>query len=106
MTTDSDELRAHDNLNDAFRSGSIFDAAEPELRRHLQTLAMVEARNPGLQYREIIRCLTINHLQMARAIAETRATMRQLNASNARLQWFAAILTAVGLFVGIVQLAG
>lgn len=105
MRTHRDDIRAHDALNEAFATGRVFSEGGDALRAHLVTLSTVEAGSQGLQYREVIRALTINHVQMAHLIERVEVTMTQLNASNAMVQRRMERLTRLGVALAIIQVA-
>ncbi|MBN9690703.1 MAG: hypothetical protein J0M24_10730 [Verrucomicrobia bacterium] len=88
----------------AFETGKVIEAPPEKLAEWLQHLCSASVRNGGVQPREIIRGLTINHIQMARTIQSVEETMRNLNASNDATQKRVVVLTWVALAVGMVQM--
>jgi len=63
------------------------------------------SRNEMVRHREIIRGITINHIQMARTIRKLEDTMRKLNAGNEQTQRLVIRLTWIAIAVGIIQAA-
>ena len=53
--------------------------------------------------REIVRGITINHIQMARTIRHLEETIERLDADNRRTQRLVIILAVVAVVVGIIQ---
>lgn len=82
--------KQHDEVDAAFGDGSILTASEEDLVRHLQTLCTGSITNGNIQYREIIRGITINHIQMAR-------TIDRLNRQNTILTWVVILLAMASM---------
>lgn len=87
----------------AFRNGQVAAASDEQLQRWLQNLSTGHVANEMVRHREIIRGITINHIQMARTIRQIEETMRKLNAGNERTQRLIIRLTWVAVAVGVVQ---
>lgn len=87
----------------AFRMGEVSKATPEQLEQWLNALCNGVVPNETVRHREIIRGLTINHVQMARTIRELEDTMRHLNASNDKTQQLVVRLTWVAVAVGLIQ---
>jgi hypothetical protein len=103
-------VATHKELNEAFDSGSIFSATPQEQERFLRHLGYIVG-NPHIlgdqaQSTNIIRALTINHLQMARTICELESTIKKLNAENGKVSSRVLILTWVCAICGAIQVFG
>ncbi len=98
-----EELKVHSEMDLAFQRGEVLDASEEQLQRWLQNLCTGPVDNEKVRHREIIRALTINHVQMARTIRQLDETMRRLNAANERTQKLLVRLTWVAVVVGIIS---
>jgi len=103
-----DWTKVHCELDTAFDRNGVGCADEATLQRWLQNLCTGNAPNETIRHREIIRGLTINHIQMARTIRELENTMRRLNASNdktqqliVRLTWLAVIVSAAQVIIAL-----
>jgi hypothetical protein len=104
MSTDiSDHIQRSSNLQRSFDSGAIWDTPEETLRDYLKTLNSQPVPNEDVRHREIIRALTINHIQMSRVILSVEETMRRLNSANDATQKLVVRLTWVAVFVGAIQ---
>jgi len=66
----NDWIRVHSEVDRAFENGTVFDASREQLSRWLENLCTGSVPNPDVQHREIIRGITINHIQMTRLIAD------------------------------------
>ena len=95
------ELRA--GLDQAIESGSIVDASPEQLQRWLISLTTGHIPNQMVHPREIIRGITINHIQMARTIRQLEETIERLDADNRRTQRLVITLTYVAVSVGVIQ---
>ena len=88
----------HDKLNVTFESGAVFNAPEDELLEHLKTLCTGNIPNDTIRYRETIRGLTINHIQIRRLID-------RLDHQNQKItKWF-IILAVASLVSSVIQIA-
>src|SRR5437588_12522610 len=85
-------------VDEAFRDGSVFDAPEEQLRYYLRGLSSGHVANDGVRHREVIRGITINHIQMSRVIDRLESTIERLNEENSklslRLLWLTIIAAA------------
>ena len=95
------ELRA--GLDEAIESGSIIDASPDQLQRWLISLTTGRIPNQTVHPREILRGITINHIQMARTIRQLEKTIERLDAGNIRTQRLVIILAVIAIIIGIVQ---
>ena len=77
-----EHIRAHDDLNAAFDSGSVFTDPDEEHKRYLRALGSLNILNEPVRSKSVIRALVINYLQIARTIDELRTTMEKLNREN------------------------
>ena len=99
-----DWLRIHGEADRAFGQGTVCEASEEQLQRYLQNICTGAIPNDTIRHREIVRGITINHIQTARVIKELGATIARLNAQNARTErWIVvlAIASLVATLVGI-----
>jgi len=81
----------------AFRDWTIADASDEKL---LEILRHLCSKGPPS---DLLRGITINHIQMARTIGDLKATMRRLNAANERTQRLLILLAIVAVCVGAIQ---
>ena len=81
----------------AFRDWTIADASDEYL---LEILRHLCSKGPPS---DVLRGITINHIQMARTIGDLKATIRQLNAANERTQRLLILLAIVAVCVGAIQ---
>ncbi len=86
-----------DRLDAAFATGSVFGAGEPELLEYLQTLSTGHIPNDAVRHREIIRGLTINHIQMRRLID-------RLDRQNQRVTFWFIVLAVLALVSALIQI--
>jgi hypothetical protein len=98
-----DWIKVHSEMDTAFQRGEVANADEAQLQRWLQNLCTGNVPNETVRHREIIRGLTINHIQMARTIRDLEGTMQKLNAANDKTQQLVVKLTRVAVVVGIIQ---
>ena len=98
-----EEIRRNSELQRAFNSGAVWDAPDEVLREYLKTLNTEGVPNEMVRHREIIRALTITHIQMARVIKALEDTMQRLNTASDRTQQLVVRLTWVAVFVGAIQ---
>lgn len=101
MADDSDKIRSETSR--AFASGTIFTASDEELARYLRGICTGAIPNDYIRHAEIVRGITINHIQMSRVIRELETTMQRLSAANDKTQTRITILTVVAVIVGVVQ---
>lgn len=87
-------IAAHSKVDQAFETGSVAQASDSELMAYLTTLCTGNVPNPSVQHREIIRGITINHLQTARVIA-------RLNRQNTILTWVVIVLAVASIIATI-----
>ena len=80
----------------AFRQNTVWTASDEKLVEYLQTLSTGYVSNDEVRHREIIRGITINHIQMARII-------KRLDEDNQKLSRLVVILTIIATLSGIVQ---
>ena len=102
MTEDERSKKAGE-MDLAFRQGKTRGATPEQLQEWLDVLCTGHVSNDMVRHREIIRGLTINHIQMARTIQGLEDTMQRLNAANDRTQQLVVRLTWVAVAVGIIQ---
>jgi hypothetical protein len=103
--SENDWIKVHCELDRACERGELKDASEEQLQRWLQNLCTGNVKNESIRHREIIRGLTMNHIQMGRTIREIEATMRTLNDSNAKAEKQMSLLTKIGVGLAIIQTA-
>lgn len=95
--------RLRDGLEHAIENGTIADATPEELQRWLISLSTGSIKNQTVHPREIVRGMTINHIQMARTIRQLEATIERLDEQSKRTQKLVVTLTYVAVSVGIIQ---
>jgi hypothetical protein len=98
--------KRHDDLNRAFREGTVWDDSDDQLRTHIRTIAEDAIPNTPLAFVEIVRALVINHIQMARVIGELQETITRLNEDNGKVASRVKTLTWVCAICGIIQAFG
>ena len=84
----NDWIRVHSEVDRAFENGTVFDASQEQLSRWLENLCTGSVPNPDVPHREIIRGITINHIQMTRLIADL----------NRRNTWLAVVIGLITFF--------
>lgn len=100
----TDDLTSHRvEMDAAFRNGNVAGATPEQLERWLQSLCTGNVPNETVRHREIIRGLTINHVQMARTIRELEDAMNRLNAANEQTQKLILWMTGASLFASGIQ---
>lgn len=90
-------------VDKAFRDWTLSDASDEQLVEMLRHLCSDAIPNDYIRHRELLRGITINHIQMARVIRDLKATMHELNTVNEKTQQFLLILTVVAVVVGALQ---
>src|SRR2546423_5585194 len=101
MAEEADKIRGETTR--AFARGTIFTASDEDLARYLRGICTGAIPNDYIRHAEIVRGITINHIQMSRVILELETTMRHLSAANDKTQSRITTLTIVAVIVGIVQ---
>ena len=101
--SDKHHVSGHDDLNRVFDDGTIFTASREDLERYLCALGTINILSDPVRAKAVVRALTINHVQMARAINGLEQTTRELSADSKRMQRLIMCLTVVGVVAGIVQ---
>ncbi len=103
----SDILR---EMNHFFSTGAIFDANPEVFRRYLGALGhLINADDLTSQQALLtrtIQCLTINHIQMARAVGEMESTIKRLNTENDKVARRVCWLTVAAVVFGSIQAFG
>ena len=96
----TEEEKAHSRLRTemhaTFESEEIFNASEETMQKYLASLCTERVPNEEVRHREIIKALTINHIQMYRHIDK-------LNKKNSFLQAIVIILTIAVLVAATIQ---
>ena len=90
-------------VDKAFRDWTLPNANDEQLVEMLRHLCSDAIPNDYIRHRELLRGITINHIQMARVIHELKTSMHELNTANERTQRFLLILTVVAVAVGALQ---
>lgn len=98
-----ERLAARSEMDQMFDGGDISKATPEQLERFLRVCCTGNIPNETVHPREIVRGLTINHVQMARTILRLEETMHRLNAANDQTQRLVVRLTWVAIIVGVVQ---
>ena len=97
----TEEEKAHSRIRTemhaAFESNEIFSVSEETLQKYLASLCTERVTNEEVRHREIIKALTINHIQMQRYIVN-------LNKRNSRLQLIIISLTVLIFFTAGYQI--
>lgn len=83
-------------MADAFETGEILRSPEDTLQKYLWSLCTERVPNEEVRHREIIRALTINHIQMQQHIDS-------LDRKSSRLQKWVIILAIASLIGTAVQ---
>jgi hypothetical protein len=89
-------IKARDAVNDAFRARRHETATEQELRDWLAVLCTETAGNDWLYPRDVIRGLTINHIQTGRFL-------EHLDRQNSRFGWFVFFIAFFSMVASILQ---
>lgn len=84
-------------MDEAFTHGNVGEASPEQLEKWLKTLCTGRVPNEQVRHREIIRGITINHIQMSRMI-------RNLDESNRRTQIVVVVLALAAVIVGVIQI--
>lgn len=99
-----DYIRARDEATKAIRDGLFLNASNEQLASWLMGICDGNIRNEDVRHAEIVRGITINHIQMARVIRSVESTMERLNKSNEETQKKLTILTWATVILGTIQL--
>lgn len=93
----SDEIKLRDEISAQFAKGGVLTASDEKLQEYIMSLSSGHVPNDMVRHREIIRALTINHIQMKRHIDG-------LNKQNSFTQKCVIALTIAALIGTIVQI--
>lgn len=97
MSGDKITYKDEEALNEAFKTGRVFDASREECERFLRVLGHINVNGPeSFRSRAVIRSLILNHLQMTKVI-------RDLDTANKKTQTLVVILAVVAVGVGLLQ---
>jgi len=100
---DEERNKLRGELQQAIENGAIVDATPEQLQRWLISLCTGNIPNQTVHPREIVRGITINHIQMAQTIHHLEETIERLDTGNKRTQRLVITLAYVAIFVGLVQ---
>jgi len=89
---EKDWIAKHSEFDTAFKDGTVNNASDDKLIEYLQTLSTGAIANDRIHHREMIRGMTINHIQMSRM-------MRKFDARNRSLTILIIILTIIIILV-------
>jgi hypothetical protein len=92
-------------LDRAFRDWTVAHARDDQLLEMLRYLCTAGAPEEKVRHRELLRGITINHIQMSRTINDLKSTLQALNKANERTQRLLMRLTIAAFLVGFVQAA-
>jgi hypothetical protein len=98
-----ERMQAKQEADEAFEAGAVEKASAEQLSKWLQALCCGRVVNDQIKHREVIRGITINHVQMARVIGEVEATMKRIDDANKKTQVLVVVLTFAALGVGLLQ---
>lgn len=93
----SDEIKLQSEITTQFLSGGILTASDEKLQEYIMSLSSGHVPNDMVRHREIIRALTINHIQMKRHIDG-------LNTQSNKTQRWVMALAVAALIGTIVQI--
>lgn len=93
---DKDWIKTHSAVCTAFENGSVTEVSDDILQTWLRNLSTGNTVNETIRYREIIRALTINHIQMKRHIDH-------LNAQSNKTQKWVMVLAIASLIGTLAQ---
>lgn len=96
--------RHMDEMNEAFAKGTLSNATPEQLQNWLCVLTCHPMTGGGIDMREIIRALTINHVQMTQLITSFETTIKRLSAANDKLARKVMHLAGAAVAVGFVQI--
>lgn len=88
----------------ALEDGTAADATDEQLLAWLTALCTGAVQNPDVHPRIIVKGVTVNHIQMARAIRHLEETIKRIDADNRRTQLLIVVLTILTIIVGIDQI--
>ena len=91
-----DAIKAREAVNAAFRARRHETATEEELRDWLSILCTETAANERLHPRDVVRGLTINHIQTTRFL-------ERLDRQNGRFGWFVFCIALFSMVASILQ---
>lgn len=97
-------MLAKEEANKAFEANAVADASADQLSKWLQAYCCGSVTNELVKHREVIRGITINHIQMGRVIREVEGAMREIDKSNKKTQKLVVTLTIAALVVGVLQI--
>jgi hypothetical protein len=89
----------------AFRDWTVENMTDEQLIEILRHLTTQAIPNPDIRHTQLLSGAAVNHIQMARVIADLKATIRKMNSDNARTQILVIILAVVAVIVGAIQAA-
>ena len=84
----NDRIKLQDEISAQFENGGVMAASDEKLQEYIMSLSSGHVPNDMVRHREIIRALTINHIQMKRHIDSLN---RQ---SNKTQKWVMALAIA------------
>lgn len=90
-------------VDKAFRDWTVATANDEELLEMLRHLCGEGIDNDRIRHRQLLRGITINHIQMSRTIRVLEKTLCTLNAANERTQRLVIKLAIIAIAVGIAQ---
>lgn len=102
MITQEDRERLHKRIH----NGDLFDFSDEELKQALRIINALAPDTRRVQIRDIVRSVTINHIQMARVISDLRVTITRLNEENETVANRVLILTVIAVICGLIQAFG
>lgn len=96
-----DWIKVHSEMDQAFQRDQVASAKEEDLQRWLQNLCTGSVKNPDIHHREIIRGLTIQHIQLSRVIARLDAQNTKTQKLFLALAIGTLVLTALGVATAV-----
>jgi hypothetical protein len=87
----------------AFRDWTVETMEDEQLIEILRHLTTQPVPNPDIRHTQLLRGAAVNHIQMARVIADLKDTIQKMNSDNARTQTLVIILAVVAVVVGTIQ---
>lgn len=87
----------------AFRDWTVAGAPDSEHIEILRHLCDQPIQNDGIRHRELLRGITVNHLQMGRVIRDLEKTICELHAANEKTQTLVIILAIIAIIVGAIS---
>lgn len=101
MTKQDDDAFMLEEIKKALDSEEIYNNFPEKLKQHIVFLCDYNARNNIEANNNLLKCLTLNYIQMESLIEKVNKTMIDLDTSNKATQIDIKILTRLAVAIGI-----